>query len=261
MKKNSDLIYCRQGIIRFSYEGKVHYGQLSGQRLRLYQGSPFAGGKPGQATAPLNKVRLLAPCRPSKVVAVGLNYKAHAQEVNKPLPLEPMLFMKPSTSVIGPGEAVVRPAISRRVDHESELAVVLGKKCRLVSPEQAADYILGYTCLNDVTARDLQAQDIQYTRAKGFDTFCPLGPAITKDIDPRQVRVRALVNEKVKQDTNTSDMIFDVYQLVSFVSQAMTLNPGDVIATGTPSGISPLAAGDTVTIEVEGIGRLENPVQ
>ncbi|RJX33942.1 MAG: DUF2437 domain-containing protein [Desulfarculus sp.] len=260
-QKNSDLIFCRQGIVRFSYQGRVHYGLLSGQRLRVYQGSPFAGGQPGKAFAPLNKVRLLAPCRPSKVVAVGLNYKAHAKEVDKPLPLEPMLFLKPSTSVIGPGQAILRPTISRRVDHESELAVVLGRKCRLVSPDQAADYILGYTCLNDVTARDLQARDVQYSRAKGFDTFCPLGPAITNEIDPRQVRVRALVNNKVRQEANTSDMIFDVYQLVAFVSQVMTLNPGDVIATGTPSGISPLAAGDTVSIEVEGIGRLDNPVQ
>lgn len=260
MGKNRDLIDCNKGILRFSYEGKVRYGLLSGKRLRLYQGSPFAGGKPGKETAPLEKVRLLAPCRPSKVVAIGLNYKAHAKEVKKALPKEPMMFMKPSSSVIGPGQTVVRPAISERVDHESELGVVIGKKCRLVSPQEAGDYILGYTCLNDVTARDLQARDGQYTRAKGFDTFCPIGPIITSEIDPNKVRVRALVNNKVRQSTLTSDMIFDVFELVSFVSQVMTLAPGDLIATGTPSGIGPLESGDTVTIEIKGIGRLSNPV-
>jgi 2-keto-4-pentenoate hydratase/2-oxohepta-3-ene-1,7-dioic acid hydratase in catechol pathway len=259
-QKNRDLISCNQGILRFSYQGRVHYGLLSGQRLRLYQGSPFAGGQPGKATAPLEKVRLLAPCRPSKVVAVGLNYKAHAKEVKKALPEEPMLFMKPSSSVVGPGDTVVRPEISQRVDHESELGVVIGKKCRLVSKEQATEYVLGYTCLNDVTARDLQAKDIQYTRAKGFDTFCPLGPVIALDLDPNQQTVKALVNGKVRQNTKTSDMIFDVYHLVSFISQVMTLNPGDVIATGTPSGISPLKAGDVVSIDIDGVGRLDNPV-
>lgn len=260
MSNNSDLIACKKGIVRFGYEGKVQYGQISGNRLLRYEGSPFGGGKLGKRTAPLSQVRLLAPCRPSKVVAVGLNYKAHAKEVKKALPLEPMLFLKPSTSVIGPGETIVRPAISQRVDHEAELGVVIGKKCRLVDADQAADYILGYTCLNDVTARDLQAQDIQYTRAKGFDTFCPLGPVIAQDIDPTKVNVRAVVNGKVRQSTNTSDMIFDVYHLVSFISQVMTLHPGDVIATGTPSGISPLQSGDTVTIEIGGVGRLHNQV-
>ena len=259
MGKNKDLLDCGRGIVRFSHQGKVRYGLVSGGKLRLYEGSPFSGGQVGKQTAPLNEVRLLAPCRPSKVVAVGLNYKAHAKEVNKPLPAEPMLFLKPSTSVIGPGEAIVRPPISQRVDHESELGVVMGRQCRLVSPAEAKDYILGYTCLNDVTARDLQRQDIQYTRAKGFDTFCPLGPIIALDLDPTKAQVKALVNGEVRQNTNTSDMIFDVYTLVSFISQVMTLKPGDVIATGTPSGISPLQAGDTVAIEVQGVGVLSNP--
>lgn len=260
MSRNSELIWCKKGIVRFSHEGRVRYGLISGQRLRLYEGSPFSGGKPGKQTAPLSKVRLLAPCRPSKVVAVGLNFRAHAKEVSKTLPEEPMLFMKPSTSVIGPNEAIVRPPISRRVDHEAELGVVIGKKCRLVDPEQAAENILGYTCLNDVTARDLQGKDIQFTRAKSFDTFCPLGPVIALDLDPTQAGLRALVNNEARQDSNTSDMIFDVYDLVSFASQVMTLNPGDVIAAGTPAGISPLRAGDTVVIEIDGVGRLPNPV-
>ena len=260
MSKNKDLLDCKRGIVRFSHQGKVRYGLFSGGKLHLYEGSPFSGGAVGNQTAPLNQVRLLAPCRPSKVVAVGLNYKAHAKEVNKPLPAEPMIFMKPSTSVIGPGDKIVRPAISRRVDHESELGVVVGRQCRLVSPGEAKDYILGYTCLNDVTARDLQARDGQYTRAKGFDTFCPLGPVIAQDLDPTKALVKAVVNGKTKQDTNTSDMIFDVYQLVSFVSQVMTLKPGDVIATGTPSGIGPLQTGDVVAIEIQGVGVLSNPV-
>lgn len=260
VNKNKDLLDCKRGIVRFSHQGKVRYGLVSGGKLRLYEGSPFSGGQPGKQTAPLNEVRLLAPCRPSKVVAVGLNYKAHAKEVNKPLPAEPMIFMKPSTSVIGPGDKIVRPAISQRVDHESELGVVISRSCRLVSPAEAKDYILGYTCLNDVTARDLQARDGQYTRAKGFDTFCPLGPVIALDLDPTKAQVKAVVNGETRQNTNTSDMIFDVYQLVSFVSQVMTLNPGDVIATGTPSGISPLQAGDVVAIEIQGVGVLSNPV-
>ncbi|MBU1275564.1 MAG: fumarylacetoacetate hydrolase family protein [Proteobacteria bacterium] len=260
MSRNRDMLDCGRGIVRFSHQGRVRYGLVSGGRLRLYEGSPFSGGQVGKQTAPLNEVRLLAPCRPSKVVAVGLNYKAHAKEVNKALPAEPMIFMKPSTSVIGPGDKIVRPAISQRVDHESELGVVMGRQCRLVGPDEAKDYILGYTCLNDVTARDLQARDGQYTRGKGFDTFCPLGPVIALDLDPTRVQVKAVVNGETRQDTNTSDMIFDVYQLVSFVSQVMTLKPGDVIATGTPSGIGPLQAGDVVAIEVQGVGVLENPV-
>ncbi len=260
MPKNHEVIHCPKGIVRFSHQGVVRYGLVSGRRLRLYQGSPFSGGQPGKQTAPLNQVRLLAPCRPSKVVAVGLNYKAHAKEMKKALPSEPMIFLKPASSVIGPGEAIVRPPISRRVDHESELAVVMGKKCRLVSPEQAREHILGYTCLNDVTARDLQGRDVQYTRAKGFDTFCPLGPVIALGVDPAKLTVKALVNGKVRQKSKTSDMIFDVYHLVSFISQVMTLHPGDVIATGTPAGVGPLQAGDVAAIEIDGVGRLENPV-
>ncbi len=260
MGKNRDLIDCDKGIIRFSYGGRVRYGLLTGARLRLYEGSPFAGGKPGKKTAPLEKVKILAPCRPSKVVAIGRNYKAHAEEFNSPLPPEPMVFLKPPSSVIGPGQNIILPAFSKRVDHEAELAVVIGKKCRSVTPEEATDYILGYTCLNDVSARDLQKKDVQWARAKGFDTFCPLGPVIALDIDPTKLRVRALLNKKLKQSAKTSDMIFDVYFILSHVSQVMTLNPGDVIATGTPAGVGPMKSGDVITIEVKGIGRLTNPV-
>jgi 2-keto-4-pentenoate hydratase/2-oxohepta-3-ene-1,7-dioic acid hydratase in catechol pathway len=254
-------IFAARGIIRFGGGGRVGYGLWEKGKLRLYEGSPFSGGKPGKETVKLKDVRVLAPCRPSKIVAVGLNYKAHAQEMKKALPAEPLLFLKPSTAVIGPGQAIVRPNhMSKRVDHESELGVVIGRACKDVSPAEAPACILGYTCLNDVTARDLQAQDIQYTRAKGFDTFCPLGPVIALDLDTSDLAVRCLVDGQVRQDSTTADLIFSPAALVSFISRVMTLRPGDVIASGTPAGIGPLHDGQVVTIEVGGVGRLSNPV-
>ncbi len=254
-------IFAQRAIVRLGGRGRVVYGLYEKGRVRLFEGSPFAGGKPGKQTVKLGEVRVLAPCRPSKVVAVGLNYKAHAREMKKALPEEPMLFLKPSTAVIGPGAPIVRPLhMSRRVDYEAELGVVIGRPCQDVGAGEAPDYILGYTCVNDVTARDLQATDIQYTRAKGFDTFCPLGPAIALDLDPGTLRVRSLVDGQTRQDSTTADLIFTPAELVSFISRVMTLKAGDVIATGTPAGVGPLADGQTVTIEVEGIGRLANPV-
>jgi len=256
----NDVIFSKRALVRLAVDGRVRYGLWTDGRIRLYEGSPLAGGRPGRRTVSPNRARLLAPCRPSKVVAIGLNYRSHAREVKMALPQEPMIFLKPSTSVIGPDRPIVRPDMSRRVDYEAELGVVLARTCAQVSPEEAPAYILGYTCLNDVTARDLQAQDGQFTRAKGFDTFCPIGPAIALDADPRNLRVRSLVNGQVRQNGRTSDLIFSPAQLVSFISQVMTLHPGDVIATGTPSGIGPLVAGDEVVIEVQGVGRLVNPV-
>ena len=265
MAIDTSLILADQGIVRLAFAGRVRYGLWKrsgkGGRIRLYEGSPFSGGRPGRSYAPLAQARLLAPCRPSKVVAVGLNYKAHAREMKKPLPQEPLIFLKPASAVIGPGQPVVRPAGSRRVDFEAELAVVIGRRCRRVSPEQAPAYILGYTCLNDVTERHLQKKDVQYTRAKGFDTFCPLGPVIAQDLDPHRLRVRSFINQEPRQDSNTADLIFPIPLLVSFISQVMTQHPGDVIATGTPAGVGPMRYGDQVTIEVEGIGRLVNPVK
>ncbi len=203
----------------------------------------------------------MVPCEPSKIIAIGLNYKAHAAEFNKPLPEEPMLFMKPSTAIIGPGDEIIYPHhMSRRVDYEGELGVVIGKKAYMVKKEEAKDYILGYTCFNDVTARDLQGKDIQYTRAKGFDTFAPMGPWIETDLNPLDVRIETYLNDEKKQDTSTKDMIFDVYHLLSFVSHVMTLLPGDVIATGTPSGVGKMKPGDKVEIRIEGIGSLVNTV-
>jgi 2-keto-4-pentenoate hydratase/2-oxohepta-3-ene-1,7-dioic acid hydratase in catechol pathway len=253
-------IFTKRAVVRLATGGRVRYGLWEDGAIRLFEGSPFAGGKPGRKNVRADKARLLAPCRPSKVVAVGLNYRSHAQEMGVSLPAEPMLFIKPSTAVIGPGAPIALPEMSRRVDYEAELGVVMGRTCRGVTPEAAPDYILGYTCLNDVTARDLQAADVQYTRAKGFDTFCPIGPAVALDVDPRDLRVRCRLNGRVRQDGRTSDLAWSAAELTSFISRVMTLHPGDVIATGTPSGIGPVSPGDTVVIEVSGIGRLVNPV-
>ncbi len=205
--------------------------------------------------------RFLAPVQPSKIIAVGLNYRDHAREMGLELPGEPILFMKPATAVIGPFEEIRYPSQSSRVDYEAELAVVIGTTCRNVRASRAKDCILGYTCLNDVTARDLQAKDGQWTRAKSFDTFAPIGPWIATDIeDPHALSITARLNGEVKQSSNTSNLIFSVFELVEFISSVMTLKPGDVIATGTPSGVGPMLPGDEIAIEIEGIGVLNNRV-
>jgi 2-keto-4-pentenoate hydratase/2-oxohepta-3-ene-1,7-dioic acid hydratase in catechol pathway len=200
------------------------------------------------------------PQTPTKIVGVGLNYRTHAAEMQKPLPAEPLLFLKPPSALIAPGAPIVRPAGYDRVDFEGELAVVIGKRARHVPPERALDHVRGYTCLNDVTVRDLQKRDVQYTRAKGFDSFCPVGPRVAEGLDPSSLRLVTRVNGVVRQDGNTSDLIFDVRALVAFVSRVMTLEEGDLISTGTPSGVGNLEPGDVVAIEIEGIGILENPV-
>lgn len=252
-------------LLRFKAAEKVFCGVLEGDTVFETDSDFFAPGFSGQARKGaahrLSEVRLLAPVLPSKIVAIGLNYKAHALEFGKPLPEEPMIFIKPSTAVIGPEDEIVYPAhMSHRVDYEGELGVVIGKKAKEVLAKDAKDYILGYTCVNDVTARDLQGKDIQYTRAKGFDTFAPIGPVIETDMDPLDVRIQTLLNGHVKQDTSSKDMIFNVFQLVSFVSHVMTLLPGDVITTGTPSGIGKMRPGDAVEVRIEGIGNLRNKV-
>jgi len=261
MAIDTSVILAEKAIVRLALEGKARYGLWHRGKIRLYEGSPFAGGKPGKTVAPLKKARLLAPCRPSKVVAVGLNYRAHAREMKMVLPEEPLIFLKPPSAIIAPGEAIVRPLNCQRVDYEAELAVVISRVCRQVSAEEAGSYILGYTCLNDVTERVLQAKDQSFDRSKGFDTFCPLGPAIALDVDPRSLAVKSLVNGKLRQNGHTTDLIFTVNELVSYISKIMTLRPGDAIATGTPAGVGPLLASDEVCIEVEGVGRLINPVK
>ena len=199
--------------------------------------------------------------KPSKVVAVGLNYKDHAKEVGMPLPQQPLLFMKPASSIIASGEKIILPEESKRVDFEAELAIVIGKKCKNVSVEKADKFIAGYTCLNDVTARDLQKIDGQWTRSKSFDTFCPIGPEIVQLENPNNVRIQAILNGELEQDSNTSNFIFNVYQLVSYISKIMTLEKDDIITTGTPAGIGPMKSGDVIEIKIDGIGTLKNFVE
>lgn len=208
----------------------------------------------------MDKVTVLPPCKPTKIVCVGLNYKDHAAEMKDRIPDEPVLFLKPPSSVIGHGGHIVYPPQSRQVDYEAELGVVIGKRARHVKAEHAKDYIQGYTCFNDVTARDLQKKDVQWTRAKSFDTFSPVGPFIVTDIDPTNLAVQSRLNGEVKQSSNTSNMMFDVYRLVEFISGVMTLEHGDVIATGTPSGIGPMKKGDVIEIEIEKVGTLSNKI-
>jgi 2-keto-4-pentenoate hydratase/2-oxohepta-3-ene-1,7-dioic acid hydratase in catechol pathway len=205
---------------------------------------------------------MITPCdvKPSKVIALGLNYRDHAEELKMPIPQEPIIFMKPSTAVIRDGGAIIYPRGAIRVDYEAELAIVIGKTARNVPAERAAEFILGFTCLNDVTERVMQGRDGQWTRAKGFDTFCPIGPVITDEIDPGAVDVRAYLNGELKQSSNTKNLIFGVPRIVEFVTSVMTLLPGDIIATGTPSGVGPMLPGDEIVIEISGIGRLRNVV-
>jgi 2-keto-4-pentenoate hydratase/2-oxohepta-3-ene-1,7-dioic acid hydratase in catechol pathway len=206
-------------------------------------------------------VRLLAPILPSKVVCIGKNYADHAREMGGEPPAEPVIFLKPSTSVVGPGDPILRPTrLSTRIDYEGELAVVIGRVCREVPADRVPEVIFGYTCANDVTARDLQTRDGQWARAKGFDTFCPLGPWIETDLDPADVGLTTRLNGEVKQDSRTSLLLHGVSALVEYVSQVMTLLPGDVLLTGTPAGIGPMGSGDEVSVTVEGIGSLTNPV-
>ncbi|MGA9141841.1 MAG: fumarylacetoacetate hydrolase family protein [Methanocella sp.] len=206
----------------------------------------------------MDKVTILPPCKPTKIVCVGLNYKDHAAEMKENIPDEPVIFIKPQSSVIGHGGDIVYPKQSHRVDYEAELGVVISKRAKNVKAEHAKDYIMGYTCFNDVTARDLQKKDVQWTRAKSFDTFSPVGPFIVTDIDPKKLAIQSKLNGKVMQSSNTDNMIFDVYQLVEFISGVMTLEHGDVIATGTPSGIGPMNKGDIIEIEIEKVGTLKN---
>jgi 2-keto-4-pentenoate hydratase/2-oxohepta-3-ene-1,7-dioic acid hydratase in catechol pathway len=242
-------------LARFQYKGDIHKGIVEGGKIKV---EPPSGPS---VEFPLSDVRLLPPTIPSKIVAVGLNYRDHAEELNQELPEEPLLFMKPSTTVIGPEDYIVMPPASERVDYEAELGIIIGKQATRVTAESAGEYILGFTCLNDVTARDLQIKDGQWTRAKGFDTFCPIGPWIETEVDPGDLTIELYLNHERKQKSTTDNLIFDVYKLVSFISGVMTLLPGDVIATGTPSGIGPLTAGDEVEVRIQGVGSLVNRVK
>jgi len=237
------------------------WGVVAGENIREVSGSLTGEWKLSGRTWPLAEVQLVAPIEPGKIVCVGRNYREHAAELGNPIPTEPLIFLKPPSSVIGPGEPIVLPAISERVDHEGELAVVIGRPCaHLGEADDVRPFIFGYTCLNDVTARDLQRKDGQFARSKGFDTFCPIGPVIETELDLADVSVETFVNGQRRQAGRTSQMIFPVDHLIRWVSRMMTLVPGDVIATGSPAGVGPLRAGDVVEVAVGGVGTLRNPV-
>jgi 2-keto-4-pentenoate hydratase/2-oxohepta-3-ene-1,7-dioic acid hydratase in catechol pathway len=254
-------------IARFSLDGNVAFGAVEGEEsipdglvLDIIKGVPFADFELSGTKIPLSKVRLLPPVLPSKVVAIGRNYAEHAAELGNEVPEVPVAFFKPSTSVVGPGDPIVYPSFSHEVHHEAELAVVIGRLCREVPRERARDVILGYTCANDVTARDAQKAEKQWARAKGFDSSCPLGPWIETDVDPGDLAVGATVNGEPRQAGRTSQMIRSVEELIVHITEAMTLLPGDVILTGTPAGVGPLNIGDEVAVTIEGIGTLTNKV-
>lgn len=248
-------------LIRFRSGDRIAHGALDDGIVRVLQGTFFEDPLPTGEEVPLDDVRLLAPVLPSKVVAVARNYAAHAAEFGGEVPEEPMVFLKPSTAVIGPGDGIPLPPISRRVDYEGELVVVMGRLARNVPVEEAGKYVLGYTCGNDVTLRDLQKRDGQWTRAKGFDGSCPLGPWIETLLDPGDLRIETRVNGETRQFATTADMVFGVGTLIEHVTTFMTLLPGDVLMTGTPEGVGPLGPGDRVEVEIEGLGVLANTVE
>ncbi len=254
-------------IARFSARGKVKYGLLAENIIRGIRGSPFThlkrlGSPPtlDGSTYKLEEARLLAPCLPSKIVCLGLNYRSHVEETKLPMPSVPLIFLKPSTAVIGPDDKIILPRGWKRIDYEGELGVVISKKAKDIPEEEAKDYVLGYTCLNDVSARDHQREDVQWTRAKGFDTFAAVGPCIETELDPENTVLETYLNGELKQRGSTSDLIYPIPYLIDFISHVMTLLPGDIIATGTPSGIGAMHPGDTVEVRIEPIGTLKNYV-
>jgi 2-keto-4-pentenoate hydratase/2-oxohepta-3-ene-1,7-dioic acid hydratase in catechol pathway len=247
-------------LVRFRLGDRIATGVLEEELVRVLRGTFFEDPLPSGEEVALADVRLLAPVIPSKVIGVARNFPAHAEELGNPLPAEPMLFLKPATSVIGPGDPIPLPQGSERVDHEAELGVVIGRLCRGVPVEEADRYVLGYTCVNDVTARDWQRSDGQWTRAKGSDGFCPVGPWIDTEVDPSDLQVTARVNGELRQSGRTSDMVFRPAELIAYAARTITLLPGDVVSTGTPPGVGPMKPGDRIEVEVEGIGVLGNPV-
>lgn len=239
----------------------IAYGAVEPEGIRLHRGSPFVAWEPTETVIGWQEARLLAPVIPTKIVCVGKNYAGHAAEMGSDVPDRPILFLKPPTAVIGPLQRIKVPPDSEEVHHEAELAIVMGRVTRDVAIEDVGPHIMGYTAANDVTARDLQRLDGQWTRAKGFDTFCPLGPVIDTELDPQEsLSIECRVNDEVRQSATTADMVFGVGELVSYISRVMTLLPGDVILTGTPEGVGPIDVGDRVEVEIEGIGLLLNPV-
>ncbi|MFD3540850.1 fumarylacetoacetate hydrolase family protein [Streptomyces sp. NPDC058662] len=256
-------------IARFSIDGNVAFGAVEGSTapgdestlvLDIIKGIPFADFELSGTKVPLSKVRLLPPVLPNKVVAVGRNYAEHAAELGQEVPGTPLTFFKPSTSVVGPGDPIAYPSFTQDLQHEAELAVVIGRMCREVPRERVKDVVLGYTCANDVTARDVQQREQQWARAKGFDSSCPLGPWIETELDPSDLAVQCTVNGEQRQLGRTSEMVRSIEDLIVHITEAMTLLPGDVILTGTPAGVGPLNVGDEVAVTIEGIGTLTNKV-
>src|SRR5512137_846052 len=249
-------------VIRYQYKTEVSkYGWIYEGQVGEIEGNVFGEYRRQEARIPLENVKLLAPCQPSKIICVGRNYAEHAKEHGAEVPKVPLIFMKPPSSIINPGEHIVLPPQSKQVEHEAELVAVIGKRGRNILPEQAKDYILGYTIGNDVTARDLQKTDGQWTRAKGFDTFCSFGPWIDTDFDVTDALISCKVSGQPRQMASTRDMVFNVGKLIAFISSVMTLEPGDLIFTGTPAGVGPLHDGDVVEVDIDGLGVLSNPVR
>ena len=248
------ILRYRQG------DDEPRYGWVLEEKVGAIDGNIFGEYKRGEAEISIDSVEILAPVKPSKIICVGRNYAAHAEEHDAEMPDLPLIFLKPPSSVIAPGEKIVLPPQSQQVEHEAELAVVIGKRGKWIQPEQVSEHIFGYTIANDVTARDLQFRDGQWTRGKGFDTFCPVGPWIETEFDPSDALITCNVNDEMRQMASTHDMVFPVRQLVVFISSVMTLEPGDMILTGTPAGVGPLEDGDKVVASIEGIGELKNYV-
>ncbi len=247
-------------ITRFVHDSKEKWGALNKDTISIIKGNIFEEYEITEEKVSIDDVKLLAPCSPTKGICVGLNYKNHATEMNEELPKEPLIFMKPSSSLNNPNDNIKYPSISKNLHYEAELGIVIKKKAYKVSKDKANYYILGYTCANDVTARDLQKQDGQWTRGKSFDTFMPIGPVIETNIDPHNLDIKLYLNDEIRQSSNTKEFIFKVPEIIEFITQGMTLYPGDVILTGTPSGVGEMNIDDVVTVEIEGIGKLKNTV-
>ncbi|HET8939640.1 MAG TPA: fumarylacetoacetate hydrolase family protein [Polyangiales bacterium] len=248
-------------IYRVEHQDTGVFAREEGGALLLLSAAPWHAGEPTGERIALATAKLLAPVEPSKIVCVGRNYRAHAQELGNQVPSEPLLFLKPNSALLPSGGAIELPSASQRVEHEAEIGVVIGKRLKQSSPQQAAHAVFGITPVNDVTARDIQKREVQFTRAKGFDTFCPVGPAIVTDVDLQRLEVIGRVNGEQRQCGQATQMVFDIATLLSFISHIMTLEPGDLVSTGTPEGVGPLLAGDSVEVEIPGVGVLENVVR
>lgn len=248
-------------LVRFSQDDKTNFGVLEGERVRELTSEPFSEISFSGAEYDLASIKLLAPVEPKKIVLVGLNFASHAAEIHQETPKEPLIFFKPASAIICDGEAIVLPSQSKQVEIEAELTVVISKRTKNVSQEDIADHILGYTIANDVTARDIQFSDLQWARSKAFDTFCPIGPWIETDFDPSDKRISSTINGETKQDANTSEMVYSPEYLISYISQNFTLEPGDIVLTGSPAGISKVESGDEVVCSIEGIGSLRSIVK